>query len=56
MDQPQLKWKKAAAPRAKPIPAQKWEKHKDELCELYQKMTLEDLMAMMKVRHQFPAS
>lgn len=43
-------------PRAKPIPARMWEEHKEELRDLYPKMTLEDLMVMMKVRYQFAPS
>lgn len=54
--QVQLQWKGPPVPRAKPIPQEKWEEHKEELCELYQRMTLEDLMAMMKVRHSFAPS
>ncbi|EON66473.1 hypothetical protein W97_05571 [Coniosporium apollinis CBS 100218] len=51
-----LQWKGPPVPRAKPITASKWEEHREELCEFYQKMTLDDLMAMMKVRHGFEPS
>lgn len=52
----QFRFKGQAAPRAKPLPPTKWEEHKAELCDLYQKMTLDDLMVMMKVRHNFTPS
>jgi hypothetical protein len=54
--QQQLQWKGPPVPRAKPVPPEKWEEHKEELCGLYQKMALDDLMAMMKVRHGFAPS
>lgn len=52
----QFRFKGQAAPRAKPLPPEKWEEHKAELCDLYQKMKLDGLMAMMKVRHNFAPS
>jgi hypothetical protein len=52
----QLQWKGPPVSRAKPIPPEKWEEHKEELCSLYQRMTLDDLIAMMKVRHTFAPS
>lgn len=32
---------------------EKWEEHREELCRLYQNMTLDDLMVLMKVWHRF---
>ncbi|KAF2182456.1 hypothetical protein K469DRAFT_728607 [Zopfia rhizophila CBS 207.26] len=43
-------------PRAKPIPRAKWDEHKEEMSSLYRIMTLEDLMAYMKVRRGFAPS
>ncbi|KAF2738925.1 hypothetical protein EJ04DRAFT_7451 [Polyplosphaeria fusca] len=43
-------------PRAARIPPQKWEEHREELCSLYQRMKLDDLMRVMKVRHGFEPS
>ena len=40
-------------PRAKPVPPGKWEEYETELRELYDKMKLDDLMAVMKIRHNF---
>lgn len=51
-----LQWRGPPVPRAKPVPPEKWEEHKEELHSLYQRMTLDDLMAMMKVRHIFTPS
>jgi hypothetical protein len=57
MEHQQFRWKvEPVTPRAKPIPPGKWEEHKEELCNLYQKMTLGDLMTMMKVKHRFTAT
>lgn len=52
----QLRWAGPTPPRATPIAAEDWERHKAELCELYPRMKLEDLMALMKVRHRFSPS
>ncbi|KAK3353975.1 hypothetical protein B0T25DRAFT_223732 [Lasiosphaeria hispida] len=50
----QLVWKTApAVPRAKPLPAERWEEHREVLCDLYTRMTLEDLMKFMQTRHKF---
>ncbi|KAI9779631.1 MAG: hypothetical protein M1839_007296 [Geoglossum umbratile] len=54
--QQQLQWKGPPVPRAKPVPPEKWEEHREELCGLYQRMALDDLMAMVKVRHGFAPS
>lgn len=54
--QQQLKWKGPPVPRAKPVPREKWEEHREELTSLYERMTLDDLMAAMKVRHRFTPS
>ncbi|KAF8858313.1 hypothetical protein BDZ45DRAFT_802637 [Acephala macrosclerotiorum] len=48
-----IRWKPAPPPRAKPVDPTKWQEHKDKLCRLYETMTLEDLMVMMKIRYQF---
>ena len=52
----ELRWKGPPAPRAKPILPEKWEEHQEEICQLYQQMTLEDVMVIMKVRHRFTPS
>jgi hypothetical protein len=52
----QFRWKGPVVPRAKPLPQEKWDEHKDLLCDLYPKMTLEDLMTMMRVKHNFAPS
>ncbi|KAN0092324.1 hypothetical protein V8E51_018171 [Hyaloscypha variabilis] len=54
--QQQLRWRGPPVPRAKPVPAEKWQEHEKELRELYNKMTLDDLIVMMKVRHNFTPS
>jgi hypothetical protein len=51
-----FQWKSPLGPRAKSVPPEKWERHREELWSLYQRMTLDDLMAMMKVRHSFTPS
>ncbi|KAH0543033.1 hypothetical protein FGG08_002641 [Glutinoglossum americanum] len=56
MPQQQLQWKGPPAKRAKPVPAEKWEEHKEELCRLYRDMVLDDLITMMKARHGFAPS
>lgn len=40
-------------PRAKPIPREKWEEHKEKLGSLYQEMKLDDLMVTMKDKYGF---
>jgi len=52
----QFKWKGPPVPRAKPIPREQWEEHKKELTELYQRMTIDELMAAMKAKHRFTPS
>ncbi|KAF2257660.1 hypothetical protein CC78DRAFT_573021 [Lojkania enalia] len=52
----QIRFVDRSTPRAKPIPRAKWNEYKDELCLLYQSMTLEDLMAYMKIQYAFEAS
>ncbi|PMD31480.1 hypothetical protein L207DRAFT_572712 [Hyaloscypha variabilis F] len=54
--QQQLRWRGPPVPRAKPVPPEKWLEHEKELRELYEKMKLDDLMVMMKVRHNFTPS
>jgi hypothetical protein len=51
--QQQLRWRGPPVPRAKPVTPEKWQEHEKELRELYEKMKLDDLMLMMKVRHNF---
>jgi hypothetical protein len=51
--QQQLRWAGPPVPRAKPVPPEKWREHEKELRELYDKMKLDDLIVMMKVRHNF---
>jgi hypothetical protein len=48
-----LRWARPPVPRAKPVPPKKWEEHETELRELYDKMKLDDLMVVMKIRHNF---
>ncbi|OCL09341.1 hypothetical protein AOQ84DRAFT_375923 [Glonium stellatum] len=52
----QFRWKDQATPRAKPLPSEKWEEHKEELRDLYQKKTLDNLINVMKDKHGFMAS
>jgi hypothetical protein len=52
----QLRFVERPAHRAKPIPTATWLKYKDELCALYQRMTLEELMEHMRKEHDFEAS
>ncbi|KAF4626226.1 hypothetical protein G7Y89_g11937 [Cudoniella acicularis] len=54
--QQQLRWAGPPVPRAKPVPPEKWQEHEKELRELYDKMKLDDLIMMMKVRHNFTPS
>jgi hypothetical protein len=42
-----------AAPRAQRFPEEKWEEHREELCSLYDVMTLDALMIHMKAQHGF---
>jgi hypothetical protein len=51
-----LQWVAPAAPRAKQVPQSVWESRKVELCELYGKMKLEDVMVEMKSKYGFTAS
>ncbi|OCK77508.1 hypothetical protein K432DRAFT_427968 [Lepidopterella palustris CBS 459.81] len=52
----QLQWKEPPAPRPKPVSPQLWDERKEELCELFPKMKLDDLMAMMRTKHNFTPS
>ncbi|TRX93471.1 hypothetical protein FHL15_005746 [Xylaria flabelliformis] len=52
----QLVWKATPASRARPIDPAQWEEHREELSQLYEKVTLEVLMAFMEVRHKFAPS
>ncbi|KAI0184826.1 hypothetical protein EV127DRAFT_474029 [Xylaria flabelliformis] len=57
MSQPQqLVWKSTPASRARPIDPDQWEEHREELSQLYMKMTLENIRAVMRVRHKFAPS
>jgi hypothetical protein len=56
MAEQQLRWKGPSAPRANQIPPEEWGVHREEICTLYEKMKLEDVMVMMKVRHCFSPS
>jgi hypothetical protein len=53
---PQLQWKGAPAPRARKIPQEIWEQYREELCEMYEKYTLDRLMTIMIEKHNFAAS
>jgi hypothetical protein len=52
----QLKWKSPPVARAKPIPREQWEEHKKELTQLYNHMTIDELIVAMKVKHGFTPS
>ncbi|EPE35285.1 hypothetical protein GLAREA_10984 [Glarea lozoyensis ATCC 20868] len=52
----QLQWKGSSTPRAKAVPEALWEMHKNELCELYKMMTIDEVMSHMKTRHGFTPS
>ncbi|KAF2661066.1 hypothetical protein K491DRAFT_774348 [Lophiostoma macrostomum CBS 122681] len=52
----QLRFVERPTCRARPIPKDTWLQHKEELCSLYQRMTLEELMEHMKKKHNFEAS
>lgn len=54
--QGELRWRGTPTPRAKPIGQEEWDKHKDELGELYQRMTLDQLTEVMKEKHGFAPS
>jgi len=53
MAPPTLQWNVKSVVRAPAVPA---EKHKEELLQLREKMTLEDVMISMKIRHRFAPS
>ncbi|ORY09621.1 hypothetical protein BCR34DRAFT_568226 [Clohesyomyces aquaticus] len=53
---PQVRFAGPAPSRAKPIPQAQWDHHKMELQGLYDRMKLEDVMALMKVKHKFEPS
>ena len=52
----QFKWKGPPVPRAKPIPREQWEEHKQILKTLYDRMTVDELMIKMKTMHNFAPS
>jgi hypothetical protein len=56
MAYPMLQWNVKGVVRAPAVPAEDWENHKEELCQLREKMTLEDIMISMKIRHRFTPS
>ena len=59
MEEQQLQWKEWKGPataRAKRMAPEKWEEHKEELCSLYQEITLEALVVIMKEKHDFAPS
>jgi Clr5 domain len=56
MAHPKLQWNVKGVVRAPAVPAEDWENHKEELCQLREKMTLEDIMVSMKIRHRFTPS
>jgi hypothetical protein len=57
MSLPPLQWKSPTlSVRAAAIPAEDWEKHKEQLCRLYETTKLEDLMVKMKNEHNFAPS
>jgi hypothetical protein len=51
-----LQWNVKGVVRAPAVPAEDWEKHKEELLQLREKMTLEDVRISMKIRHRFAPS
>jgi hypothetical protein len=57
MSLPPLQWKSSTpSARAAAIAAEDWERHKEQLCQLYETTTLEDLMVSMKNEHNFAPS
>ncbi|KAL9621834.1 MAG: hypothetical protein Q9160_003807 [Pyrenula sp. 1 TL-2023] len=53
MHEKDVRWVGQRGSRAKPIPAERWEQHRSKICQIYQKSTLEDVMAILKDNHQF---
>lgn len=56
MQQRTFRWVGQTAPRAQPIDSEIWEKHREEMCKVYETKTLDDLMMHMKVLHNFEAT
>ncbi len=49
-----LRWvTQAVKARAKPVSAEEWEEHRDELCQLYHTMPLQAVEAYMRETHGF---
>ncbi|KAF2100554.1 hypothetical protein NA57DRAFT_54632 [Rhizodiscina lignyota] len=55
-DRQELIWVGPSNPRAKRLPQKSWEGYKEELFQLYQMMTLDELMEFMSLRHDFGPS
>ncbi|KAK3356845.1 hypothetical protein B0T25DRAFT_630057 [Lasiosphaeria hispida] len=53
----QLKWQtEPAAPRAEPVSASDWERHRNTICGLYQSRTLDEVIKFMQENHGFSPS
>ncbi|KAH7351497.1 hypothetical protein BKA66DRAFT_575588 [Pyrenochaeta sp. MPI-SDFR-AT-0127] len=55
MSHPLVQWK-TPTPRAKPIPIEKWEEHREELLDLYGRMKLQDMMANKAFQLELPSA
>jgi hypothetical protein len=52
---PNFRFKDGTSKNAARIPKAKWDEHKEQLCSLYQEMTIGGILAFMWTRHGFVA-